>query len=281
MLATEALLCAGAGELLGRFASGEQRAALMTPWSMGFPALGGDAPPPHPVHLGGDGRVSGTVRAVADAVGADVLLVPVTVGGGPGATALLAVDAEDATVTPRGGLDRTRTLADVTLEGVSGTEVAGGPGAVAALQRALLVGAAVLACEQVGLADRCLETAVAYTKERHQFGRPVGSFQALKHRMADVWVANAQARAVARWAVDAVAEDDEDAPVAVATAQAHCSPAAVHAAEECVQLHGGIGFTWENPSHLYLKRAQADALALGTAAAHRTHLAGLVDLSPA
>ena len=108
--------------------------------------------------------------------------------------------------------------------------------------------------------------------------RPVGSFQAVKHRLADVWVSVAQARAVARYAASCVATGDPDAPIAASLAQAHCGPVAVAAAEACIQLHGGIGFTWEHPAHLYLKRAKASALAYGTADRHRARLAELVGL---
>ena len=130
------------------------------------------------------------------------------------------------------------------------------------MEAALTAGAAVLAAEQVGLAQRCLDMTLAYVKERRQFARPVGSFQALKHRLADVWVAVSQARAASRYAAACLASGDPDAKVAVAIAKAYCSEAAVHAAQECVQLHGGIGFTWEHPAHLYLKRAKADSIAL-------------------
>jgi alkylation response protein AidB-like acyl-CoA dehydrogenase len=121
---------------------------------------------------------------------------------------------------------------------------------------------------------------VDYVKSRYQFGRPIGSFQALKHRLADVWVSVTHARAVARYAVACVTDGDADATVSVSLAQAYCSPMAVTAAEECVQLHGGIGFTWEHPAHLYLKRAKADSLLFGTAATHRARLGGLVGLPP-
>ena len=117
-----------------------------------------------------------------------------------------------------------------------------------------------------------------YVKERYQFGRPVGSFQALKHRLADLWVDVTQARAAARYAAVCAGDADDDLPVAASVAQAFCSPVAVHAAEECVQLHGGIGFTWEHPAHLYLKRAKADSIGFGSADRHRQTLAGLVDL---
>ncbi|HEY0229346.1 MAG TPA: acyl-CoA dehydrogenase family protein, partial [Mycobacterium sp.] len=112
---------------------------------------------------------------------------------------------------------------------------------------------------------------------RKQFGRAIGSYQAIKHRLADLWFELGSATAAARYAADACARRD-DAGIAAAVAQAYCSDAAVHAAEECVQLHGGIGMTWEYPAHLYLKRAKSDQLALGTAYRHRAWLAELVDL---
>jgi alkylation response protein AidB-like acyl-CoA dehydrogenase len=148
------------------------------------------------------------------------------------------------------------------------------------VEAALTAGSVLLAAEQLGVAEWCLETTVAYVKERHQFGRPVGSFQAVKHRLAQLWVQVTQARAVARYAAGCLAAGDPDTTVAAHLAQAHCGPLAVRAAEECVQLHGGIGFTWEHPAHLYLKRAKTDAIALGTAAHHRASLARLQDLQP-
>ncbi|MEV6814556.1 acyl-CoA dehydrogenase family protein, partial [Micromonospora sp. NPDC051296] len=108
--------------------------------------------------------------------------------------------------------------------------------------------------------------------------RPVGSFQAVKHRLADLWVEVTQARAVARHAADRLAAEDPETPLAAALAQAYCGPVAVRAAEVCVQLHGGLGFTWEHPAHLYLKRAKSGAIAFGTADRHRATLARLVDL---
>jgi alkylation response protein AidB-like acyl-CoA dehydrogenase len=136
----------------------------------------------------------------------------------------------------------------------------------------------VLASEQLGVATWCLESTVDYVKTRYQFARPVGSFQAVKHRLAQLWVDVTQARAVARYAAGCLADADPDTAVAASLAQAHCGPVAVRAAEECVQLHGGIGFTWEHPAHWYLKRAKASAIALGTAAQHRATLGPLVDL---
>jgi alkylation response protein AidB-like acyl-CoA dehydrogenase len=153
-----------------------------------------------------------------------------------------------------------------------------GQAAEAALAAGLSAGAAILAAEQLGLAQRCLDMTVAYVRERRQFARPIGSFQALRHRLADLWTAIALARAASRYAAACLASEDKDTPVAVALAKSACSDVAVLAAQECVQLHGGIGFTWEHPAHLYLKRAKAASVAFGSPGAHRAALADLVDL---
>jgi len=119
---------------------------------------------------------------------------------------------------------------------------------------------------------------VAYLKVRRQFGRPVGGFQALKHRIADLYAEVEAASAAARYAAAALATG-EDIPIAARVAASYCSDVAVHAAEEAVQLHGGIAMTWEHPAHLYLKRAKADQIALGTPSQHRAGLASLVDIA--
>jgi alkylation response protein AidB-like acyl-CoA dehydrogenase len=124
-------------------------------------------------------------------------------------------------------------------------------------------------------------TTVDYLKQRRQFGRVVGSYQAIKHRLANLYVAVEEAAATARYAAAALAEGDADVPVAVSTAQAYCSDVAVWVAEESIQLHGGIGMAWEYPLHLYVKRAKADQIALGSPGDHRARLARIVDLPPA
>jgi alkylation response protein AidB-like acyl-CoA dehydrogenase len=219
------------------------------------------------------GRLTGRITGVAGALGADVLLVPAAEG-------LYAVDAtaDGVTRTPVVSLDLTRPLADVVLDGAAGRPVAEGEAARTAVTSALTAGAALLASEQLGLAEWCLATTVEYVSTRYQFGRPVGSFQALKHRLADLWADISQARAVARYAAGCAADGDDDLAVATAVAQAFCSPVVTRAAQECVQLHGGIGFTWEHPAHLYLKRAKSTAIAFGTADRHRQTLSTLVDL---
>lgn len=216
-----------------------------------------------------DGALHGELTGIADAAVADVLLVPADDGG------LYAVDASAATVTPQVSLDLTRPLAKVTLDGAPGRLLGD---AEPAVRRALRAGAGLLASEQLGLAEWTLTETVRYLKERKQFNRPVGGFQALKHRLAQLWLEVVNLRAAARNAADRLAVGSDDADLAVAVAQAFAAPVAVHAAEEALQLHGGIGMTWEHPVHLYLKRAKADSIAYGTAGAHRAALAGLVDL---
>ncbi|MBP8533212.1 acyl-CoA dehydrogenase family protein [Streptomyces sp. MK37H] len=264
--------------LLGAVAEGRTVGALAVPLSTVAVVPGGESgAPAATVRADGDGTVSGQVSGVAGAAGADVLLVPATGADGYG---LYAVETAETSVTvePLTSLDLTRPLAAVTLTGAPARRLAGPGRAEAAIGRALLTGAGLLASEQLGVAEWCLTETVRHTKERHQFGRPIGSFQALKHRMAALWLELVSARATARYAADALATDSPDTPVAVAVAQAHCAEVAVHAAEECVQLHGGIGMTWEHPAHLYLKRAKSDQIALGTPGRHRQALAGLVDL---
>jgi len=291
VMATTALLGTGDADLLGGLASGRLTAALAVGFATMPPApgeggMGRWAGGSRPVRIGqpqdGDGpgvaRLTGTVTGVAGALAADVLLVP-----GDGVPfGLYAVDtaAAGVTRTPLVSLDATRPLADVTLDQVPGRQVATGEAADRAVAAALTAGAGVLASELFGVAEQCLGMTVSYVKERHQFARPVGSFQAVKHRLADVWVAVTQARAAARYAAACLAAGDPDTPVAVALAKAASGEAAVLAAQECVQLHGGIGFTWEHPAHLLLKRAKSGSLALGTPDRHRAALAALVDLPP-
>ncbi|ARF58690.1 acyl-CoA dehydrogenase family protein [Streptomyces gilvosporeus] len=237
------------------------------PGGAGEPAVRADA----------DGALTGRVTSVADAAAAELLLVWAQ---GPHGPAVYAVEApadgvRTEAVTP---LDLTRPLAHLALDGARGSVLATGDRAREAVERALLTGAGLLASEQLGIAEWCLAETVRHTTQRTQFGRPVGSFQALKHRMAALWLEVASARAAARNAADALASGSPDAPLAVAVAQAYCAPVAVRAAEECIQLHGGIGMTWEHPAHLFLKRAKADQLALGAPGRHRAALAELAGL---
>jgi alkylation response protein AidB-like acyl-CoA dehydrogenase len=274
-----------AADLLRRMADGGVTTALAVPfatapgsaWPTSVRVAGlrpGDA-------ANGVARLRGMVTEVADALPAGMLLVPAD--GVPHALYLVDMAAEGVAKAPVTSLDMTRQLCDLSFDDAPGTLIASGPAASAALDAALAGGAGVLAAEQLGLAQRCLDMTVAYVKERKQFARPVGSFQGLKHRLADLWVSITQARAASRYAAACLAsgsvpDQAGDAKVAVALAKAYCSEVAVHAAQECVQMHGGIGFTWEHPAHLYLKRAKADSIGFGTADAHRAALASLVNL---
>ena len=259
---------AAADELLRAIAAGEQTVAVAIPFSRSPDTTYRGRvsvtpwPPREDPH---EARLTGKVTSVADALPADVLLVPAD-------GSIYVVQAADAQRTPVTSLDMTRVLCDIELDDTAGQLLTTSYGP---LRQALLSAAAVLSSEQLGLAERCLATTVEYVKTRHQFGRAVGSYQGLKHRLAQLWVQIAQARAVARYAVSATGEEQE---IAVAVAQVHCSAVAVQAAEECVQMHGGIGFTWEHPAHLYLKRAKSTSIALGSPSRHRRRLAELVEL---
>jgi alkylation response protein AidB-like acyl-CoA dehydrogenase len=268
-----------AAALLRQMADGTVTVAL----AVEFPARPGTWPPASARVAGtrpGDGpetaRLRGTIKSVADALPADLLLVPAD--GVPNGLYLIEGTAPGLHRTPLMSLDMTRQLCEISLDDAPARRVAVGDAANAAVDAGLTAGAAVIAAEQLGVAQRCLDMTVAYVKERRQFARPVGSFQALKHRLADLWTTITLARAASRYAASCLASGDPDAPVAVALAKSACCDAAVTAAQECVQLHGGIGFTWEHPAHLYLKRAKASSIAFGSPAEHRAALAGLVNL---
>jgi alkylation response protein AidB-like acyl-CoA dehydrogenase len=254
-------------DLLAKLAAGELVATLALPWTTA------PGTPFTPSVTASGGALSGQIRSVADGLAADVLLVPAADG-------LYAVDATAEGVTRAAvvSMDLTRPICDIALSGAAGRRVTAAT--VTVVSSALTVGAAMLASEQFGVSQWCVDTTVEYAKTRYQFGRPIGSFQGLKHRLAELWVDVSQARAVARHAANCAATGDADLPVAASVAQAWCSPLAVRAAEECVQMHGGIGFTWEHPAHLFLKRAKTDAVALGNADRHRQVLGGLVDIRP-
>ncbi|GLX02498.1 acyl-CoA dehydrogenase family protein [Microtetraspora sp. NBRC 16547] len=306
VVATRALLAArtagvagGSGvadELLERLASGEITAALAVSFAASpYRPVGAEVTyEPGTGETGAcDVVVSGRVTGVAGAEAADVLLVSASLPGRE-ESALIAVETREqgVAITPMTSLDLTRPVAMVSFGSARGRIVARSEStrSESIVRDAIAFGAGLLASEQLGLAEWCLSATVEYVKERKQFARPVGSFQALKHRLADLWLEIGGARAAARNAAGALAAGYLGGPgagcpggpggsaVAVAVAQAHCGDVAVHAAEECVQLHGGIGITWEHPAHLYLKRAKADQIAFGTPGEHRTALAGLVDV---
>jgi alkylation response protein AidB-like acyl-CoA dehydrogenase len=269
VLATVALLEAGDTETVKGLAAGSLTAALVLPLSTAPDDVVAG------VGVSRDG-LTGRVTSVAGVSEADVLVVPVA---GPDGLELhtIARDATGVAVSPVLTLDMTRPLANVEFSSAASSRV-GTASADPAVRAALETGAALLASEQLGIAQWCFDTTLGYVKQRKQFGRAIGSYQAIKHRLADLWIEVNSATAAARYAAGTCARRDDDATIAAAVAQAYCSGVAVHAAEECVQLHGGIGMTWEYPAHLYLKRAKSDQLSFGTAYRHRARLADLVDL---
>ncbi len=280
VMATTALCACGDTALLPELAGGGATAALAVPFAAGtrakpVPTVRLDAP-----EAGdgpGDYRLTGVITGLADALPADLLIVPAD--SVPYGLYTVRVSSPGVGKRPLTSLDMTRQLCEVRLEQAPARGLASGKQAEDAVAAALLAGAGLLACEQFGLAERCLDTTVAYVKERSQFARPIGSFQAIKHRLADLWVSVTQCRAAARYAADWLAAGfGPETTLAVALAKAACSDTALKAAQEMIQLHGGIGFTWEHPAHLYLKRAKADSLALGTADAHRASLDVLANL---
>ncbi|MBW8820370.1 MAG: acyl-CoA dehydrogenase family protein [Streptomyces sp.] len=220
-------------------------------------------------------RLYGQVDQVLDGHSADVLLVAAHAGGFARSRTLLFLvpgDAAGLVRTRQRALDATRPQARVQLRDVE-AELLGdddGSDVLGALARTGETAAAVLACEAVGAADRVLETTVEYVKQREQFGRPVGSFQAVKHRLADVYVQLQAARSAAYFAAWAAVHEEQRVG-GLALAQA--LEALRTAAAEGIQLHGGIGFTWEHEAHMYFKRATADELLFGPAHRLRAHAA--------
>lgn len=215
--------------------------------------------------------LDGTKAFVVDGHVAGLVLVLARTGSG---LTLFAVDGDapglDRTAMPT--LDQTRKLARLEFTGVParliGEEGAAGP----VLARTLDLAAVALAAEQVGGAARVLDMTVEYAKVRHQFGRPVGSFQAIKHKCADMLLEVESARSAVQFAASAAAEDSPELPMIASLAKAYCSDAYFNAAAESIQIHGGIGFTWEHDAHLYFKRAKSSQLFLGDSSYHRERL---------
>jgi alkylation response protein AidB-like acyl-CoA dehydrogenase len=281
-LGAQAILEAGSAaqkdEWLPAIAAGERIATLA------FAGPDGTEPAIEARANGGDSLLSGTAAQVIDGTSADVLVVVAREAAG-GALALFVVPGDAAGLERRAlpTLDRTRRLASLALRDVRVPASArlGGPDArcADALERTLDRARIALAAEQVGGAQRCLDLAVAYAKERVQFGRPIGSFQAIKHRLAELMVRVETARSAAWWAsgVAALGDPAETARVA-SLAKAWSSEAFFHCAAECLQVHGGVGFTAEYDVHLYLKRARAGEGFLGDPAWHRERIAAALGL---
>ncbi|MCI3277932.1 acyl-CoA dehydrogenase family protein [Streptomyces cylindrosporus] len=232
------------------------------------------------VHGDAAWRVSGTKMFVIDGHSADLLLVVARSADGPG---LYAVDGTAAGVSRARleTLDPTRRLARVDLDGAPATRVGPEGDATAFLRTVTDLAAVALAAEQVGGAQACLDASVEYAKTRVQFGRPIGSFQAIKHKCADMLLKVEAARSAAYHALSVAADTPDELPVSAALAAAYCADAHTHAAKENIQIHGGIGYTWEHDAHLHLKRAKSSEQLFGSPATHRGRLAELVGISPA
>ncbi|MGQ0848881.1 MAG: acyl-CoA dehydrogenase family protein [Actinomycetota bacterium] len=220
-------------------------------------------------------KIDGHKSFVIDGHTADVLVVGART---PAGVSLFLVDPDEAGVSRNllETMDQTRKQAEVTLEGVSlpETSLVGPDGSGwQIVERVLEKAVVALAAEQVGGAQQCLDMSVEYAKTRHQFGRPIGSFQAIKHKCADMLVQVESARSAAYYAAWAASEDNEELPVVSPLAKSYCSEAYYFCAAENIQIHGGIGFTWEHDAHLYFKRAKSSELLFGDPAYHRARLA--------
>ena len=230
----------------------------------------------------GDWRLSGTKMFVIDGQTADVILVIARADDGLG---LFAIDrnASGLSTTRLDALDPTRRLARMDLQDCRVQRIGPAGDAAPFLRRALDVATAALAAEQLGGAQACLDAAVDYAKIRVQFNRPIGSFQAIKHKCADLLVEIESARAAVLYAASMTADANdasaaEEFAICAALVSAYCSAAYTHAAKENIQIHGGIGFTWEHDAHLYLKRAKTSELLFGAPAAQRARVAELVGI---
>ncbi len=273
VFATNAILaCADSAsqkELLGGIASGSMTATVAFAEPNGRWDLSA-------VEMAGGETLSGTKHLVLDGHTADVILVVAKTKDGLG---LYRVDASASglTRTALPELDLTRKLSRIDFANTPATLLSQGDQSEA-LEKVLGLTLAALAAEQVGGAQQCLEMATDYAKTRLQFGRPIGSYQGIKHKCADMLVAVEFAKSAAYNACFAAAEDEPDFLESAAMAKAFCSESYFHAAADNIQIHGGMGFTWEHPAHLYFKRAKASELLFGDAAYHREALANRIGL---
>jgi alkylation response protein AidB-like acyl-CoA dehydrogenase len=233
---------------------------------------------------GGDWLVDGTVRHVLGGTAADDLVVVATAGDGEPAVFLLDPTADGVATEAERVLDGTRPMATITLSAAPAVRLSGAGPIGAVIERNVDVALAVLSAEQVGACERVLEIATAYARTREQFGRPIGSFQAIKHKCADMLVDLEWARSASQAALQAAdADGSDDANAAgesnwrASMAKAVCSEALRDAVSANVQIHGGIGFTWEDPAHLYFRRARTDEVMLGSPAQHWDRLSALIN----
>ena len=235
---------------------------------------GSPAPPvtARPAARPGDGWVlGGTAGFVPDGHVAELILVPAATREG---TSLFAVDgaAPGLARTLLPAFDATRKHARLRFSGTPAAMIGIAGGAAPVLERVFDLGCVALACEQVGVAERALEMARDYALLRTQFGRPIGSFQAVKHKLATVLLEVEAARSAAWYGLWAADRQRDQLPVVASIAKATCSASAYLAAAENIQVHGGIGYTWEHPAHLYYRRATTSRMWLGDPAGHHERL---------
>jgi alkylation response protein AidB-like acyl-CoA dehydrogenase len=257
------------GQWLGALASGERRGTVAV-WD----SSAGWAPDHSEVELA-DGELTATKIAVPDAASADFVIV----AGADGHHYLVQTDAPGVEIVAEQSLDPTRKLFSLRLSGAPAEPLLGGRGEEIAHAYATIVTA--LAAENVGVAQRAMEMAVAYAKDRKQFDRPIGSYQAVSHRCAQMLLEVEGARSLSYWAAWALDHEPATAPRAAAMAKAYASDAGFRVAASALQVHGGIGFTWEHDVHFFLKRAKANAHAFGDARWHRERIAELTLPTPA
>jgi alkylation response protein AidB-like acyl-CoA dehydrogenase len=225
----------------------------------------------------GTWRLSGHKSFVLDGAAATLLLVIARVGGG---IAVFAVDDGAAGLTrePLPTMDQTRKLARITFDATPARLLGTDAGAPAAIAAMLDRSAIALAADALGGTGKVLEMAVGYAKVREQFGRPVGSFQAIKHKCASMLVDLESSRSAVYYALWAASAGHPDERLVASLVKAHCVDAYLRAAGENIQVHGGIGFTWEHPAHLYLKRAKSSQVLLGDSDFHRQQLADRIGI---
>jgi alkylation response protein AidB-like acyl-CoA dehydrogenase len=221
--------------------------------------------------------LSGTKMFVLDGHTANLIVVAARSAGSGGTEGIsfftVDGDASGLTRTALPTMDQTRKQAKLEFSNVPAALLGSEGSGWAALSKTLDQAAVCLAAEQVGGAQKCLDMSVEYAKVRIQFGRPIGSFQAIKHKCADMLLEVESSKSAAYYAGWAAAEDNDELPVVASLAKSYCSEAYFHAAAENIQIHGGIGFTWEHDAHLYFKRAKSSEILFGDPTYHRELLA--------
>jgi alkylation response protein AidB-like acyl-CoA dehydrogenase len=225
---------------------------------------------------GGAWSITGERRFVIDAAAADLLLVPART---PGGVSLFAVDANAAGVTRTRltTLDLTRRIADVGFDNVPATLIGAEGHAEQAIELTIQRAILVAVCEQTGAAEELMNTAVDYAKFRYQFGRLIGEFQAIKHKLADMALDLERMKSVQQQLVRVTAENGPDVAIVTHLAKAYCSEALFRIAADTIQTLGGVGYTWEYPAHLYFRRAKSSETILGIPESHRESMLNILE----